>query len=352
MQPRIEEITYPSSIDPLPRLEAAVAYPLGAENLPLVLLMHPDMPGTRAELLPDIERLARQGLFAAAVSLRGRDGSDGQPDVNGREAFDIYDAVLHLRRRYAPIVSPDRAHGIGYSSGGANVLACALRFPDFLVSVHAFFPPTDWRAFLETMDRERFAATLGKEGIEERLAAIRSFIGGSPEEAPERYRARNLLRAVGNNRQIPIQLFHDAEDRFTLPFLSESYLARAWELSMANVSLFLSRRGDRERYLHARPSAWKGLVEAERHFIPQILQRVWPAPVLPPEGALTVLGYLKTKRFEIWLGEGTKSTAEVAYRLKKDTAEFSFRPAEGGEALSHYPRIGVNFIDDSARNVE
>ncbi|HID09691.1 MAG TPA: hypothetical protein EYP17_00115, partial [Candidatus Latescibacteria bacterium] len=67
---RTETITYRSSVDDTSPLYMDVAYDDTKSNLPIVVVMH-GYRGGRGDLSGTLQRLAEQGLFAAAPDMRG-----------------------------------------------------------------------------------------------------------------------------------------------------------------------------------------------------------------------------------------------------------------------------------------
>lgn len=106
---------------PITNLYVRYAYPSSGSNWPLAILMHSFSNGAAADF-PDatMARIARFGIFAVAVGMRGRDSASGSQDASGREIYDIYDVLSYIRTNFASKVDPDYAAIVGYSGGGGE----------------------------------------------------------------------------------------------------------------------------------------------------------------------------------------------------------------------------------------
>ncbi len=88
------------------------------------------------------------------------------------------------------------------------------------------------------------------------------------------------------------------------------------------VFLHHSKRGDLLRFLH-----W-GVADntfAWHYFLPEIISKSHPKPVLADAGTMIVLGYLKTGKFLGWLEEGNYAVAKLHYSLSSFGDFFDFK---------------------------
>lgn len=114
-------------------------------------------------------------------------------------------------------------------------------------------------------------------------------------------------------------------------------------MGYTNVHMHYSKRGDAVRYLH-----WitPDNATAQRFFIPQILAETYPPPVLADAGRLIVLGFVKTQRFLVWLGQGDDAVARLDYQLSFKRNEFRFR------RLSHDKNVrGKLFLPNEDKKI-
>jgi len=327
----VKQIAYRSSVDNLYPLLAEIAYNPKGKNMPVVVYQHGDYPGTRLSTVPAIYELAKKGIFGLSVSKRGRDGSAGKGDGFGKEVYDIYDAVEYVKANYAPYIDPDNINITGGSGGGMDTFAAIVHFPDYFRVAAPFVAPPDldhWFRQLEPTIKllEQYAKSFGSQyaGSWSLFSQTIEGIGGLPSQIPDNYLARNWVLGAINNPYTLIHIFWDDEDGASPSITQRSfaYLEETKKLGFTNVHLHYSKRGDRLRFLH-----W-GVPDnsfAWHYFLPVILSRSHPVPVLADAGRLVVLGFVKTKRFLIWLGEGNDAVARVDYSLSSQGASFAFR---------------------------
>ena len=325
----IEDVTYASTIDPLPDLRAKVAYQKGRQNLPIVVLLAGGTPGSSKALEGDLDRLSRRGVFAVLPTLRGRDGSPGQSDCLGREVCDIVDAVGHVKASFPEQVNPSLASIVGYSSGATLSLLAGARFPDAFRTIVAYFPITDRaeQPYWELYERKP-ANELEEKAL--RIAKmVEKLIGGVPSAVPDLYASRRILSAVGNNGQSAIHLFHDLDDGLVPYTHSQKYFDEAKAAGLTNVRFHLSYPDDGRRWTHGHPKNVPDLVAGEHKFIGQITGGKPDKPVLPEAGELVVPGYVRTEGFEVWLGDGLDSVATLTYSLSDASSRFALARHSG-----------------------
>lgn len=327
----VKEIAYQSSIDSLNPLYAEIAYNPGLKNMPIMVCQHGDYPGTRIPMVPIIYELAKKGIFGIAVSKRGRDGSAGRGDAFCKETFDIYDAVEYVKKHYAEYVDPDNINIRGGSGGGMDVFSAIVHFPDYFRVAVPYVAPPDLDHWIRQMEPafpslKEAAKNLGGhfEGSWNLFSNIIRDIGGLPSQVPDKYQARNWVLGAINNPYTLIHIFWDEEDGAapSITVRSKAYLEETKKMGFTNVNLHFSRKGDKIRYLH-----WSipDHIFSYHHYLPVILSKSHPAPILADAGRLIILGFVKTKKFLIWLGEGNDAVAKVDYSLNPDISIFYFR---------------------------
>jgi len=320
----VKEISYRSSLDDLFPLYAEIAYDPKVKGQPVMVIQHGDYPGTRMPMIPVIHHLAKKGIFGLAVSKRGRDGSAGHGDAFGKEIFDIYDAVEFVKRDYAPFIDPTNINIRGGSGGGMDTLATVVHFPDYFRIAAPYVGPPDLDHWIRQIEPKLDIMKQFAEGSWSLFSNIFRDIGGKPADVPDRYLVRNWVLGAINNPYTQIHIFWDEEDGAapSITERSQAFQEEAQKYGLTNVYLHFSRRGDKVRYLH-----W-GVPDhnfASHYFLPQILSKSHPAPLLADSGRLVILGFLKTNRFFIQLGEGNDAVAQVDYSLSSDLSTFNFR---------------------------
>ena len=72
---------------------------------------------------------------------------------------------------------------------------------------------------------------------------------------------------------------------------------------------------------------------SEATYLSHVLDGTYPEPVMADAGRMTVLGYLKTRRFFVWLGKGNDAVAELDYTLTGPVSTFTFRRLSSSPAV-------------------
>ncbi|MFH1006755.1 MAG: alpha/beta fold hydrolase [Candidatus Latescibacterota bacterium] len=335
---RKQKILYSSSVDGTSPLYVDAVYNDALSGLPIVVVMH-GYRGDRFAVSDTLERLAQKGLFAVAPDMRGHGDSAGKRDSGGVELMDIYDAIVCLRESFGNRIDPGNVNIVGYSGGGGNVFSCVTKFPDLFRSANAFFGISDYAYW--------------HEHVPQYAPQIAEDVGGAPSEVPDCYAARNSLLGVGNNPFTAIQLFHDEEEQSCPPYFNQEYKRIAKTLGYDNVALHESLVGDGLRWIHGYPKKGSDLIQAEDFFVPGMLARAYPKPTLREKQKFMVLGYLKTERFTIWLGDGQNAVAECWYLRSEREHKFTFRLRSSDASVRGeltVPLAGLKFPVQVMRN--
>ncbi|UCC38594.1 MAG: prolyl oligopeptidase family serine peptidase [Candidatus Aminicenantes bacterium] len=330
---KVREIAYRSSVEDLYPLYAEVAFDPNRKKAPVIVLVHGDVPGTRMIAIAGAYAYAKKGFFAIAPSQRGRDGSAGEGDVFCREIYDIYDAVEYVKQNYPDYIDPTNINITGGSAGGMASIAAAVRFPDYFRMSIPYYGSPDTGHWLRLLGLSGKTFEQWKQGVrsqgwpEGSITLFRNIIqalGGMLHEVPDKVMARNLVLGVINNPYTQIHMIWDMQDGAapSITMRNKAYHKSAVEMGYTNVHIHYSKVGDSIRYLH-----WitPDNATAQRFFIPQILAETYPPPILADAGRLIVLGFVKTKQFLVWLGQGDDAVARVDYQVSFRRSEFRFR---------------------------
>lgn len=295
-------------------LYAKVAYTQGA-NKPICILMHGWDGDATSIASADMQRFARLGLFVVAVGMRGRNSASGANDASAREIHDIYDVLAYVRTNYAAYVSTDKAAIIGYSGGGGNALAAACKFPDAWTVIASFFGISDY----------------GRDGTDgwyannggTYTASIVTAVGDTPANTPNNYYARDATAAIANFTGGYLYLYHDKQDT-TVPWVHGNRIKATLDAAgMTNYSANFSDTGEFPRFTHGYPTADPSKQSVESALAADMIGRA--AWTVPASGTVTVIGYIVTKRFTIWLNAngtatlGIDAAATVVYDTVTDT---------------------------------
>jgi len=193
--------------------------------------------------------LARRGFAAWNVEYRrvGQEGG-GWPGT----LDDVAAALDHLV--CIPEVETDRVAVVGHSAGGQLALSAAARTqgqrPSYVVALAGLCD----LARAHELDAD----------------AVRAFLGGSPEEVPERY------EQASPRSRVPLGvgqlLVHGSKDDVVPPRLSEEYAAAA-RIAGDDVELIVVPRTDHFDVIAPAHRAWRLVVSR--------IERLADRPVLP-----------------------------------------------------------------------
>lgn len=278
-------------------LYSTYSYPVGKSNLPIVVAMH-GYGGASFDPAAVLNRMARYNAFVISPGMRGRNGASGSQDSSGREIYDIYDAIEYVKITYPTIINPNNICITGYSGGGGNALAFACKFPDYANVIVSHFGMSDYGYLPCHYDGNV------------------TWMGGTYAEVPNNYRARCAKEAIGNFSGGHLYFFHDTEDA-TLPVCNSIQAAATMAAAgLTNYSESYTDASDDPRWIHGNPAvgdSGEPCIQSEPIWLQAVVDGMYPAWTIPTSGTLTVIGYIKTKRFTIWLNSGIDAEATVSY---------------------------------------
>lgn len=322
----INSFTYPSTIDSISNLYAKYAYDDGLTNLPIVILMHGygESGGYVASFVNSVfTRFASYGYFICAVAKRGRDGGGGTRDSSGRETYDILDAINYIKTNYSGRVNPNKISFIGYSGGGMDALGCAAKLPDLFDVIVNFFGISDLAAW-HTQE----------PGAQ---PTIELYVGGSPATVPLKYAARKFKEAALLNSLAYIYCFHDEAD--SAVEVSHSDLLNNYAVSIGRqLEYNRTTSANSPRWYHGLPNSGD-LILAETYFKQKVHD--FKCPALPLSGTLQINGFVKTKQFEIRVGNMDDHVAMVNYNLTSKT--FEVITTESAAVVVYFQNTQQNF---------
>ena len=218
------------------------------------------------------------------VDMRGRAFSTGAPDCNALELYDVYDAYLFVLREYASYIVKDSPVTFeSGSGGGGNALAIAGKFPDLFAAVNALCPISDYAAWYRFDEMGEFRDEMDV------------WIGKSPEEDEEAYRARSGLTVLPNYLS-PVFIAHGNTD-LRVPYSPvRAFVRRARTLGKDVSLLTLHGVGTRDHFGRA-TARQMALMQGK---CKRNLASHTEAPVLPEKGELVVAGFVVTRHFRVF----------------------------------------------------
>ncbi|MGQ9657494.1 MAG: alpha/beta hydrolase family protein [Fimbriimonadales bacterium] len=178
-------------------LYAEIYRPSGKRTAPSVVLLPGGFVGVNASHRATARRLAQAGYLVALPHMRGQGKSGGFVDFGLEDATD----ARGLAKALSQVGGDGRYAYVGISLGGAIALNAARNDPDArgIVCVMA---PVDFR------EQRQILVNYGRVERAERWDA---WIGGSPDECPECWDARDPLLHV-QAVQAPIAFIQAGED--------------------------------------------------------------------------------------------------------------------------------------------
>ncbi|MEO6847917.1 MAG: alpha/beta hydrolase [Chthoniobacterales bacterium] len=301
----IHKIPYTSSVDGTGPLYADMMFSVDGRPKPLLVVMH-GFGGDRALVSQDIHDLAARGLFCIAPDMRGRGESAGKFDACGLDVHDILDAILEAIRMFPGEIDTRNINICGYSGGGGNSFAAFARFPDLFHVIAPFFGIADfgaWHRLHETYDK-----------------MLDDIFGGTPEQLPLNYAARNFTLAAANNPSARLHIFWDEEEKTCDPVMNEDFIKAYRAAGHDRLTVHLSKKDDAVRWLHGYRTDHPLLAKGDDIIVKEIFSS--PADnALPSKGTLTVCGYVVTKDFQVFIEDGQRGVVKIAYDLTGATPE-------------------------------
>ncbi len=295
-----QTFAYASRVDGVEPLWADVAYLANGHRKPLLVVMH-GYGGGRDAVARDLDELASRGVVALAPDCRGRGESAGSWDSGGLDVHDILDAVGAALARYPAEIDADNLNLVGYSGGGGHAIACAVRFPEVFRTLVSFFGIADYGAWHRSGGRPDC-----NEWMEFAL-------GGPPDRLPDVYESRNAIPAAANARCSRLHFFWDEEETMCPPALVEAWIEEYHRAGLGPAAVHVSRCGDVRRWIHNYRTGNPDLSAADDLFLPDVLATPTRVAALPEQGRLVVPGFVVTRTFSVWIGDGQRGRVTVEY---------------------------------------
>ncbi len=294
----VHTLEYASSVDRTKPLVAEARLILDGRPKPLLLVMH-GFGGDRHAVRLDIEEWAERGVVAVAPDMRGRGDSGGEWDAGGLDVHDIVDAVLASLANFPAEIDAGNLNIVGYCGGGGNAIAAACRFPDLFNTAVSFFGIADYGGWYYDNSRPDCVEVLTR-------------VLGRPEAETLRYEARNCIPAAANPRKTRMCFLWDRSETMCPPHFVEKWIA-GFRAVAGEARTHVTDTGDKHRWIHNYRQHHRDLSHADALFVGDVLER--RDVTLPTRGELHVPGYLVTRHFSVFVGDGTEGSVRVRYRL-------------------------------------
>jgi dienelactone hydrolase len=319
-------------------LKAELNYNTSILSAPVVVVMHGYSPVTNFnDVRLNAQRLRDAGFFTISVAMRGRDGSDGVRDSGGVEIFDIYDAVEAAKTQYAAYVNPANISITGYSGGGGNAMSALTKFPDYFRAGSSYFGISDY-------GHNPVSGWYFNGAAASHQAQMVTDIGNPTLGNPlilDRYAARNSNLASKNNPYSEIHLFVNYNETVCPPINHDLYKSNAvsnasYAGQFNNINVHIGGYGEYvdfnnngvnesselQDWPHGFPTSDQQRA-AETWYLNRLLTGQIAQPVLNNSDSLYVAGFIKTKKFSLWLGDGQNAAANLDYALSAEEKTFA-----------------------------
>lgn len=346
-------------------LWAELNYDSTFQNAPIMVVMHGYSPssGNFDNVRAGAQRLRDNGFFAISVAMRERDGCDGERDSGGVEIFDIYDAVEEVKRRYPDLVDESNVSISGFSGGGGNTMSCLTKFPDYFRVGAAYFGMSDYG--FDPVNSWYF-----KGAGSSHCSIMNDDIGNPTTGDPDvmdRYAARASNLASKNNPYSEIHLFVNHNET-TCPVINDTtyrdnaIAAESYPGEFENITVHIGGYGEYvdfnnnginesdelQNWPHSFPTDDQQHA-AEAWFLDRLRSGQIPQPVLNDSDELYVAGYVKTKKFFLWLGDGQNAAAELIYSFGENDINFELNILTNNKTITG--AIEINTEDFAGANL-
>ena len=241
------------------------------------------------------------------IDMRGRAFSDGEPDCNGWELYDVIDACEYAKKHYGEyIVDPEVVYFEAGSGGGGNSYAITAKFPDYFAAASAMCGISDYGVWYDNDKCGEFRDEMDV------------WIKPKNEGYDEAYASRSGIAAV-QNLCTPLAVTHGEKDIRVPAYHARNYVSEAERCGKTDLVRYMEMPGI------GGADHWTNASEEDKRKM-EIFREQNRAehrlPVtIPRKGKLKVLGYLFTKEFSV-ICESIDTVGEIAYNLDTDYFEF------------------------------
>ncbi|MEQ8836824.1 MAG: hypothetical protein RID07_08475, partial [Lacipirellulaceae bacterium] len=358
-------------------LQAGVIWDDTLNNAPIAVVMHPfSSLTTFGNTFPNADRLRDQGFFSILVAMRERDGSDGKRDSGGLEIYDIFDAVEAIKAmpQYAGRFNDNIKYVTGYSGGGGNTMSALTKFPDYWNAGASFVGMSDYG--YDNPDGWYYNGAGGRTSILDQDIGVRT---SNDPDVIDRYHARASNLASKNNPYATIYLFSNQAETISpivndITYRDNAVAAESFPGEFDNIT-FINGQSGVEYEGPGNPTDWvdwnnDGMQQSielqdyphssaiavqdrgERWFLDDLLAGNLPQPVLNDQDELFVAGYVRTKPFQVWLGDGQNAAGDLNYSLSDSEMTFELNIASLNKSITGDLTIYENRLSSPLAAVE
>jgi dienelactone hydrolase len=341
-------------------LKMEVNYDDAVSNAPVMVMTHQysDSPDLFNHVRPNAQQLRNQGFFVISVAMRGRMSSDGVRDSGGVEIHDIYDAVEAAKTQYGGLINPGNINITGYSGGGGNTMSALTKFPDYFRTGGAFYGMSDYGYDTNNGWYNNGAASNHRAQLEIDV--------GNPNTPTalitSRYMARASNLAARNNPYSEIHFFVNSDETTCPPINDTSYrnnaiAAASFSGEFNNITLHTGTAGiyqdfnsnsiseaNEQQYWPHTTLTPDQQASGQSWYLSRVLDGSIPAPVLNASDNLFVAGFVRTRKFSFFIGDGQNGAGSLLYTLSAGMKTFTF------DLQSAHPVTGKLTVDTADMN--
>ena len=347
-------------------LKTQLFYDDANQNMPIAVLMHAySATNTFGSMDANAKRLRDLGFFVVVPSMRGRDGSDGVRDSGGLEIYDIYDAVEAVKQQYPQYVNPDTIYISGYSGGGGNTMSAVTKFPDYFTAAAGYFGMADYG----------YHSTNGwyVNGAGSRISQLKIDIGDPTTgdyTVLDKYLARASNYASKNVTSTEVHLFVNENETICPPVNSQTFKSYAAATAKTpgefdNITCHIGVEGTYEDFdgdgiNDPDEEQWwvHGFINTtvqaagEQWFMDRLLAGQIAQPSIEDDDQFFVAGFVKTKQFQLWLGDGQNAAGTLNYSLSPELKSFSLALNSHDKNVKGTLTVDLSNMPDAPINVK
>ena len=298
-------MTFGSSIDDIQNINAKVVYDDGLSNMPIMLLIHGWGDTYSSFEQATYERFASYKFFVIGVGMRERNGANGTRDISGREVYDIYDHIDRAYYQFEDLVDRKRTFVTGYSNGAGLAYELGSRFPDKFGTIIVHFGISDY-------GRNDVSSWYITNNIGIYTNPMDMYIGSPRTSYKNEYLSREIRQSIGKNFKGKMYIYHDEDDTAVDVVHSDLLITQLISDGFTNYTYSKTTSADSPRWSHAYPNGSADVIQTEAFWKDEALT-LKPIDVANT-GTFLVRGYIVTKKFTIWLGDGVDSAKDGTNR--------------------------------------
>lgn len=234
-----------------------------------------------------IDDAPKSKYLQVQIDMRGRAFSDGEPDCNGYELYDIYDAAEYVKKHYSQYIIDDSIiYFEAGSGGGGNCYELISKFPDYFAAATALFGITDYAKWYNEDAKGEF-----KDEMD-------IWVGCTPDKNQMAYDSRSGILGI-ENLHTPLFIAHGEFDIRVPVSHAENYINKAKELGKGDLINYYCMQGV------GNLNHWGNVTKEQTATVKRLSEEnrvLHKSPInLAPSGRLIVKGYLVTKKFSVFL---------------------------------------------------